>query len=156
MASTLHRAEILRRLAHNDLTVSEERSIAFFTPRRATPTKSQFLLSKSDEGPVSDVRGLSNVSQGLKRWISRPCFEDRMAVYTPGPSGRFDDVVVHHVSGGALGVAALEISGTIEVLAGYNVEEQSESPWLPTLSSSVTDLHSPTPGECHSLFHLWA
>jgi len=151
MVSTLHRAEILRRLAHNDLTVSEERSIASFTPRRAVTTKSQFLLSKSDV-PGSDVRGLSNVSQGLKRWISRPCFEDRMSVYTPGPSGRSDDVVVHNVCGGVLGVAALEVSGTIEVLAGYNVEEESETPWLPTLSSSVTDLHLPTPGKCHNLF----
>ena len=77
-----------------------------------------------------------------------------MSVYTLGPSGRPDDIIVQNVAGGALGVAALEVSETIEVLAGYNVEEQSEAPWLPTLSSSsTTDLQLPVPGERHSLSH---
>ena len=78
-----------------------------------------------------------------------------MSVYTPGPSGRLDDIVVHNVVGGALGVAALEVSETTEVLAGYNIEEQSEAPWLPTLSSSSTsDLQLPVPCEPHSLSHV--
>lgn len=153
MVSTLHRTQILRRLARRDLTISEERSITSFTSRRTLPIKSHFHLSKLDNSPVSDVRRVSNVSQGLNQWISRPCFEERMSVYTPGPSGRSDDIVVHNVSGGALGVAALEVSDFIELLAGYNVKEQSESPWLPILSSSsATDLQSPAPGKCHDPF----
>lgn len=146
MASTLFRTQILRRLDRHDLTVSEERSIAAFTSSRSQPIKSQFLLSKLDDGPVCDLKRVSNVSRGLKQWISRPCFEDRVSVYTPGPSGQLDDVVVSNVSGGALGVAALEVSETIEILAGDNVEEQSETPWLPALSSSsTTDLQLPKP-----------
>jgi hypothetical protein len=39
MASTLHRTQILRRLARRDLTVSEERSIAHFTSRRTSPAQ---------------------------------------------------------------------------------------------------------------------
>lgn len=138
MASTLFRTQILRRLERRDLTVPEERSIAPFTSNRSSSAKTQFLVSKLDEGPICDLKRVSNVSQGLKQWISRPCFEDRMSVYTPGPSGRPDDILVHNVSGGAFGVAALEVSEAIEILAGYRVEEQSETPWLPTLSSSST------------------
>lgn len=154
MASTLHRTRLLRRLTRHDLTASEERSIATLTSRRASSTKSQILLPKPEDGAVSDAKRLSNVSQGLKRWISRPCFEDRTSVYTLGPSGRPDDVVVRNVAGGALGVAAIEVSEAIEVLAGYNVDEQSEIPWLPTLSSSsTTDLQIPAQGKRHNSSH---
>lgn len=147
-ASTLFRTHILRRLERRDLTVSEERSIAPFTPSRALPAKPQFLLSKLDDGPICDLKRVSNVSQGLKHWISRPCFEDRMSVYTPGPSGRPDDIAVHTVSGGPFGVAALEVSETLEFLAGYNVEGRSEMPWLPASSvSSMTDLQFSTSGK---------
>ena len=155
MTSTLHRTRFLRRLASRDITtVSEDRSVASFTSRRTSPVKSRFLLSKSDDSPVSNATRVSNVSQGLKQWISRPGFEDRMFVYTPGPSGQFDDIAVHNVSGGALGVAALEVSETVELLAGYNVNERSETLWLPALSSSsTTDLRLPAPGKCHDPFH---
>jgi hypothetical protein len=78
-----------------------------------------------------------------------------MSVYVLGPSERSDDIVVRNVAGGALGVAALEVSEAIEVLAGYNVEEQSETPWLPTLSSSsATDLQLPAPGKRHNLLNV--
>lgn len=154
MASTLHRTQLLRRLTRSDLSVSEEQSIASFASRRVSPTKSHFLLSKPDEGAASDVKRVSNVSRGLKRWISRPCFEDRMSVYTLGPSGQPDHIVIHNVVGSSLGVEALEVSATIEVLAGYSVEEQSETPWLPTLSSSSTaDLQLPVPGKRYNSFH---
>lgn len=150
MASTLFRTQMLRRLDRHDLTVPEERSIATFTSSRSQPIKSQFLLSKLDDGPVCDLKRVSNVSQGLKQWVSRPCFEDRVSVYTPGPSGRPGDVVVCNVSGGILGVAALEVSEAIEILAGDNIEEQSETPWLPALSSSsTTDFRLPKPGKRH-------
>jgi len=153
-ASTLHRTQLLRRLTRRDLSASEERSITSFTSRRTLPAKPHFLLPKSDNGAFCDVKRVSNVSRGLQRWISRPCFEDRMSVYTLGPSGRLDDIVVQNVTGGALGVEALEVSETIEVLAGYNVEEQSEVPWLPTLSSSsTTDLQLPLPCKRYSLSH---
>ena len=147
LATTLHRTQILRRLDSRDLTVSEERSIASFTSRRPLPAKSPCLLSKIDDGPVCDPKRVSDASQGLKRWISRPCFEDRMSVYIPGPSGRPGDIVERNVSGGTLGVAALEVSETIEILAGYCAEVQPEIPWLPTLSSSTTDLPLSKPGK---------
>jgi len=154
-ASTLHRTQLLRRLTRRDLSISEERSVTPLTSRRTLPAKPQFLLPKSDNGALCDAKRVSNVSRGLKRWIARPCFEDRMSVYTPGPSGLPDDIVIHNVVGGALGVAALEVSETIEVLAGYDVEEQSEAPWLPTLSSSsTTDLQLSTPCERHSISHV--
>jgi len=154
MGSTLHRTQILRRLARRDLTASEERSVATFTSRRILPTKSQFLLSKFDDGPACNIKRVSNISQGLKRWVSRPCFEDRVSVYTLGPSGRSDDIIVHSVSGGTLGVAALEISQAIELLAGSNLEEQSATFWLPTLpSSSTADLRLPVSGKRHHSSH---
>ena len=147
MVSTLHRTRILRRLARRDLTASEERSVASFTSRRASSAKSQFLSSNFDDGPVRDARRVSNVSHGLKQWISRPCFEDRMSVYTPDPS-RQADILVHKVSGGALGVAALEVSVPIELLAGYGLMEKSETPWPSIFSSSSTaDLRLPAPGK---------
>lgn len=153
MVSTLHRTRILRRLARRDLTASEERSVASFTSRRASSAKSQFSLSNSDDGPVRDARRVSNVSQGLKRWISRPCFEDRMSVYTPGPS-RQPDILVHKVSGGTLGVAALEVSVPTELMAGYNLEEKFETPWPPIFSSSSTaDLRLPASGKRYNPSH---
>ena len=152
MVSTLHRTRILRRLARRDLTASEERSVTSFTSRRASSAKSQLSLSNFDDAPVRDAWRVSNVSAGLKRWISRPCFEDRMSVYTPGPS-RQSDVLVHNVSGSTFGVAALEVSAPIELLAGYNLEEKSEI-WSPISSSSSTaDLRLPAPGKCHNPYN---
>jgi hypothetical protein len=151
VATTLFRTQILRRLERRDLTVSEERSIAHFTSTRSSPVKPEFLLSQLDDGPVCDLKQVSDVSRGLKQWISRPCFEDRMFVYAPGPSGRPDDIVVHNVPGGAFGVAALEVSEVIELLAGHDVEGQSETPWLP--SSTTTDPRLPTLGECCDFSH---
>lgn len=145
MASTLFRTQMLRRLERHDLTVSEERSIAPFASSRSLPAKSQFLPSKLDDGPVCDLKRVTNVSQGLKQWVSRPCFEDRMFVYTPGSSGRPDDVIVCNVSGGVFGVEALEVSEAVEILAGYGVREQSEPPQSSSLSSSTTDLRVSKP-----------
>ena len=154
VAARLFRTQMLRRLQRRDLSVSEERSIASFTSHRSFSVKSQFpLVSKLDNGPVSDLKRVSNVSQGLKQWVSRPCFEDRVSVYTPGPSGRPDDIIERNVSGGVLGVAALELSEIVQVLAGHNVQEQSELPWLPALSSSsTTDLELSNPGKPTSFF----
>ncbi|TFY55322.1 hypothetical protein EVJ58_g8318 [Rhodofomes roseus] len=62
-------------------------------------------------------------SEGLRRWVDRPCFEDRLAVYRPAEQGEecepdMEGIVCVPVSGTILGVAALEFSEHLENLAG--------------------------------------
>ena len=52
-------------------------------------------------------------SPGVRRWIARPCFEDRYVVYLPSPSG----VDIRPVSAAALAVAALEFSEHLDAMA---------------------------------------
>lgn len=53
------------------------------------------------------------VSVGIKRWINRPCFEETHSEYVPSGDG----VKARRVTGSSLGVAAIEYSETLDILA---------------------------------------
>lgn len=75
-------------------------------------------------------------SPGIRRWIARPCFEDRYVVYLPSPSG-FD---VRPVSAAAMAVAALEFSEHVDAMADPDLDHHSDPE-----SSSSSHASNPDP-----------
>lgn len=68
-----------------------------------------------EEGDRYDPEYLRSSSAGLKRWIDRPYFEERFVTCVPNEEGT---VVWTTVKGSGYGVWALEVSQTIELMAG--------------------------------------
>ena len=144
LETRMHRNQILRRLDRQRLTRTQELSISSFGMLPTLTIKRPSL--QLDDEAVSDSFQIRTYSQGLQRWALRPCFEDRVAVYTAEPGT--GNVLCTRVAGPSFGVAALEISEALDVLAGAIVEESDlESPSINNNSS----LHIPA-GEifpCH-------
>ncbi|GBE79717.1 hypothetical protein SCP_0209180 [Sparassis crispa] len=119
------RRHLLRRLDRaRTLAPSEQYSLAPFASRRGHPTAashrgpSRNSVQTIDDVAVSDGKRIGMHSDGLRLWAERPCFEDRMVVYLPAHPGSVQNVVCIPVSGPGLGVAAIEFSETLELLAG--------------------------------------
>lgn len=114
MESKMHKAALLRILDSH--TPAEERSIA---PLGARPA----ILVKDAQAHNPDIdtwpkaQHLRRISGGLGSWVTRPCFEDRVLVWTrQEPSGQ---IVSADVAGSQFGVAALEFSEPLHILAGF-------------------------------------
>ncbi|OAX44564.1 hypothetical protein K503DRAFT_764973 [Rhizopogon vinicolor AM-OR11-026] len=113
LESKMHKTALLRLL--ESLTPTDERSIA---PLGARPV----ILVKEAPAHNSDIdvwpkaQLFRRISGGLGNWVARPCFEDRVLVWTrQEPSGQ---VVTSDVAGSQFGVAALEFSEPLYILAG--------------------------------------
>lgn len=115
---TLHSDMLKRRLLHRlergHLSRSDEQLIKSLTNRQGPPPRKRPSLGLDDTALDARHR-LAKYSQGLKHWISRPCFEERLVLYMPTQSG---EVVMRGIVGTNLGVAELEFSEGIEALAG--------------------------------------
>jgi len=90
---------------------------------------------------------ISPISPGLTRWISRPCFEDRYAVYLPGPDS---SILSSPVSAASLAVADLEYSEALEAMVEQDHPFHSSpilitTPPTPTSSCSPSRESQPTP-----------
>ncbi|KAI0375613.1 hypothetical protein BV20DRAFT_5422 [Pilatotrama ljubarskyi] len=126
LESTLHRTRLQRRLQRGDLTPSERRSIASFAGRRAAPRDRPSLLL--DDNAV-DHTHVKPFSAGLRKWADRPCFEDRLQVLLAEnlpPAGLDADAELpwtRVAPATGFGVAALEYSVALEMLAGLYEEE---------------------------------
>ncbi|PPQ94027.1 hypothetical protein CVT25_009875 [Psilocybe cyanescens] len=141
-------AHLLSRLS--DLSPSELSSI---TPFASKPTYS--LLSPPPPNfpnashPVATHTKAFPSSPGLRRWISRPCFEDRHQVYLATDSG----VVCLPVSAASLAVAALEYSEHIDVMIDPDFDQYPTSPARNVFEPSsvaepttqATQSHAPAP-----------
>jgi hypothetical protein len=68
-----------------------------------------------EEGARYDLKHVRSSSVGLKQWIARPYFEGRFLVSVPDEAGT---VVWTTIKGSGFGVWALEVSETIELMAG--------------------------------------
>jgi len=123
MESRMHKARILRRIDHQQITQGQNLSIISFG-MRPPPTKRPSL--QLDDETVSPTFLVRTYSQGLQRWAMRPCFEDRMAVWTL--EERTGKVMHTRVTGTSFGVATLEISEAVDVLAGAISEESDLEP----------------------------
>lgn len=119
-------------------TPSEQLSIASLASRLIPPSTPVSPPSPLfDEPALSKTTVISLTSRGLRRWISRPCFEDRYAVLVP----EGDSVVRQRVTGGALAVAALEYSEAIDAMIDFNLGEAEPLP--PPAPALVIEIPSP-------------
>ncbi|KAL1743762.1 hypothetical protein HDZ31DRAFT_64763 [Schizophyllum fasciatum] len=125
LRNRMHRQHILARINSpgRRLSRAEETSILPFSSR---PTVSYTPSEDQDEfierWPPLGVRVLP-YSPGIRRWIARPMFEERHAVYVANGSS----IATYGVSC-ARAVAALEYSEALDDMAGYDVAAEDTSP----------------------------
>ncbi|KAI6034342.1 hypothetical protein BKA83DRAFT_4188569 [Pisolithus microcarpus] len=70
-----------------------------------------------------DTGAIARHSEGLRAWISRPYYEERVYVWAREGEG---DITCSRVAGPQLGVAALEYSNVLDLLAGTSPEPADE------------------------------
>ncbi|OCH94134.1 hypothetical protein OBBRIDRAFT_789656 [Obba rivulosa] len=109
----MFKQRLLRRL-EGGLMPAEERMLAPLGGRRR-PLPRPSLHFDDTAVPADAVQGVASHSEGLRKWVSRLCFEDRLVVYLP--SAHADEEVVWTRVCAGLGVAALEFSEGLELLA---------------------------------------
>ncbi|QRW02240.1 hypothetical protein RhiLY_01237 [Ceratobasidium sp. AG-Ba] len=124
----MHRARVLRRLEEGALTAAEEASIMPFASRspRSPPTPSRRARpSVSTEEAIAELgTGTGRWSRGLRRWVARPVFEDRMSVYAPSHEGVAADIVR---PARGLGTEMLDFSDGTLAMAGLALDSDGES-----------------------------
>lgn len=127
METRMHKARMLHRLSHQNLTRPEEMSIVSFGVAKILPAKHPSLVL--DDQAVPRTHHVRKFSQGLQTWVLRQCFEDRMDVWMPeartAPLGT-QTVLRTRVTGTNFGVAALEISEFTDLLAGAAAIDDSD------------------------------
>ncbi|KAH9977774.1 hypothetical protein BGW80DRAFT_775582 [Lactifluus volemus] len=132
--TSIHKKRLLYRLQREPLTPTDRRLLASLGSRPPSAAQRR-SLSQPDEGERYDLKHVRLSSLGLKKWISRPYFEERMVVWVPDEAGT---VVRTTVNGSGFGVWALEVSETLEVLAGLVNDDDDDSP----PSTNNSPLHS--------------
>lgn len=137
---TLHSSMLKRRLLHRleqgKLSRSDEHFLRSFANRRRPPPEKRSSLGLDDTA-LKERDRLTMYSQGLKHWIERPCFEERLVLYMP--SSETGEIVMRGIVGTNLGVAELEFSEGIEALAGLY------EPFDPPPADAAIPIHSPSP-----------
>ncbi|OBZ70192.1 hypothetical protein A0H81_09997 [Grifola frondosa] len=127
LESSMHKSRLLRHLDRGDLSPAELLSISAFKSRRTPSTKRPSLFL--DDDAVTGTQIVGTHSQGLRKWADRPCFEDRVVVYMPEDRpGSHDITYSRVVSASGFGVAALEFSDTLELLAGLYDQDFEPEP----------------------------
>ncbi|KAG6336839.1 hypothetical protein ID866_2235 [Astraeus odoratus] len=111
LESQLHKKVLLSRL--DGLPSSSVSAIANWC--RNNVTSVQDAPRDLAHGFFPSASAIVRHSKGLRKWVSRPYFEERIRVWTREESG---EVVCSQVTGPQLGVAALEYSEALDVLAG--------------------------------------
>lgn len=163
METCMHRNQILQQLDQQQVTRAQELSIISFAVLPTLTIKRPSL--QLDDNALSENFQIRTYCQGLQRWALRPCFEDRVDVWTLEEGT--GHLLRKQVTGPNLGVAALEISEALDVLAGAIAEESDlESPSThsnialhipsashqgrnaPTLPSPLRMEHGPPPMPC--------
>ncbi|CAE6426787.1 unnamed protein product [Rhizoctonia solani] len=135
----LHRARVLQRLEEGALTPAEETSIAPFGVRPPAPRSLRRTRPSPTEEWVAHLElgaRTGRWSRGLRRWVARPVFEDRMRVYTPAGTE-----IVQPARG--LGAEMLDFSDGTLAMAGLAIDtetDQTEDDYAPRRNST-----SPTP-----------
>ncbi|KDQ64562.1 hypothetical protein JAAARDRAFT_28206 [Jaapia argillacea MUCL 33604] len=120
----MYRNHLRRRLQDPSITASELQSIVPFASKSTPPPKGRDRAQLPYASvAVPDPKRVERHSEGLRKWIDRPCFEDRMVLWEPDQSGA--DLRWRRVPGNGkgLGVAAIEYSVGLECLAGFEFGE---------------------------------
>ncbi|CAK5275526.1 unnamed protein product [Mycena citricolor] len=127
MQTTMHKMHLLRRLTEPDvstLSPIHDRSISSLASRPSpAPVDPPSSLPWYNISVVSVSMGITAISPGLRRWISRPCFEEKFVVHVPLDGS----IVSRAVPGSSFGVPELEFSGAIDAMAGLLVDERDLS-----------------------------
>jgi len=111
LESELHKKSLL---AHLDrLSPSAESSIVPLASKQIS-SKPQTLRNFQDD-VFPPANSVTFHCSGVENWVSRPCFEDRLQLWTRSGSG---EIIRTRIPGSHLGVAALEFSESLELLAG--------------------------------------
>lgn len=119
LESELHKKSLLARL--DRLSPSSESSIVPLASKPVLPKPQSHRNIQEDVFP--SAHSVSFHSSGLVNWVSRPCFEDRLQLWTRSDSG---EIIRTRIPGSHLGVAALEFSESLELLAGTLLESDEE------------------------------
>ncbi|CAE7118651.1 unnamed protein product [Rhizoctonia solani] len=114
----LHRARVLQRLEEGTLSPAEEASIAPFAARPPAPRS----LRRTKPSPIEEWElgtRTGRWSRGLRRWVARPVFEDRMRVYTHTATE-----IVQPARG--LGTEMLDFSDGTLAMAGLAIDNETD------------------------------
>jgi hypothetical protein len=124
------KSHLLRTLQRpSGLSSSDTLLVSVFSTRSAPPRTGR-TAPLVDEHAVDPSR-LSAASYGLRRWISRPCFEDRFSVWLLSKDSA--ELSTHVVTSPGFAVAELEFSIVLEALAGlYAPQSDSDNGYIPT------------------------
>ena len=114
--STMHKKRLLHYLQRGHLTPADRRHLEVIGSR-APSAAQQRALPQPEEGVRYDLRHLRSSSLGLRQWMARPYFEERFVAWVPDEVGT---VVWTTVKGSGFGVWALDVSDTIEFMAGLS------------------------------------
>ena len=114
LESTMHRNRLLHYVQQGHLTAADRRILEAIGSRASSAARREALV-QPEEGERYDLKHLRLTSIGLKQWIARPYFEERFVAWVPDEAGT---VVWTTVKGSGFGVWALEVSETIELMAG--------------------------------------
>ena len=152
-------SHLLARLNSGPLLPSELSTILPFASKSAPSPITHPILPFSDIArPPAISSHVASASLGIQRWIARPCFEDRFAVYTPT-----DTTVQCRPVTSSVAIAALEYPEYLDVMADPDFDLSSPNPEKnvcnpPPVDTAAIQSHgfspefSATPGSYHISF----
>ena len=126
MCVEVHKKRLLKRLESRKLERLEQLSILPFSTRAHTRNKAIRSLSTSEETMAVSKAVGGGWSRGMKQWALRPCFEERVVVWTVDATDHLVRALVSRSS--LLGVAELEFSEGAEALAGLHRQNELPPP----------------------------
>ncbi|KAF8165265.1 hypothetical protein B0H34DRAFT_231065 [Crassisporium funariophilum] len=146
---SMFRQRMLRRLQSSALTSAELAAILPIASKTIIPVITHPPSDIDISRPQKSTK-IFLASPGIRRWITRPCFEDRYMVYLATNTG----IDCRPVSASSLAIAALEYPEHFDVMVNPDFEHSSlhpeknlDDPWSitePTLSTQVPAIEPPT------------
>lgn len=126
LETDMHRRHLLKRLRRKNISPSEQISIISFGYRENVP----IVHSQSRKGSGIETLAPGSLkvvqhSRGLRRWVMRPGFEDRVSHWILDDRGVIERRQIEGTSRG-FAVASLEFSEYLEILA--NIDHACTSP----------------------------
>ena len=116
-------SHLLARLNSGPLSPSELSTILPFASKSAPSPITHPILPFSDIAHPTISSHVASASLGIQRWITRPCFEDRFAVYTPT-----ETTVQRRPVTSSMAIAALEYPEYLDVMADPDFDLSSPNP----------------------------
>ena len=126
MCAEVHKKRLLKRLESRKLDRLEQMSILPFSTRAHTRKKASRTLSTSEETMAVSKAVGGGWSRGMKQWAMRPCFEERVVIWSMDATNQLARAPVSRIS--LLGVAELEFSEGAEALAGLHRQNELPPP----------------------------